>query len=168
MNLRLNCHEIVEEEKITSFEVNPFDKRHKKIWESVSKERRVAASRVAAVHVHISVTEKEAVKVLNYCREDVMNELISIGDHSQFERINAYRIMAETNGIPPVLANFSELRKYIISKGGESSVWDLVRYKPSTKTVEFRMFGTTKKIGEILQYVEACQVVLNMANISGC
>jgi hypothetical protein len=44
----------------------------------------------------------------------------------------------------------------ITSKGGEKNVWDLVWYKPSTKTVEFRMFGVTPNVEEILGYIKAC------------
>src|SRR3990167_1222628 len=85
------------------------------------------------------------------------SELGLIFDHSGFRRINAYRTMAETDGIPPTFSGFSEVMSYITSKGGEKDVWDLVRFKPSTDTVEFRMFGATPSIDEIIGYVNACR-----------
>lgn len=157
LGLGYDHSEFVETKYVDAFEVNPFDERHRQIWASIPSERRIAASVVAAVHVHVSATGEEAVKILNLCRSDVVNRLIVLGDHSDHRRINAYRTMAETDGVPPVFASFSEVMAYITSKGGEKNVWDLVRYKPSTMTVEFRMFGATPSEEEILGYVTACR-----------
>ncbi len=157
--LSFDHSEFVEEERVAAFEVNPFDERHQKIWASIPHERRVAASVVAAIHVHISSSKDEAVRILNLCRENVINYLIRVGDHSSLKRINAYRTMAETDGVPPMFSDSSEVMNYITSKGGEKNVWDLVRFKPSTGTVEFRMFGATSSIEEILGYVDACRDV---------
>lgn len=156
LGLAYDYSEAVEADRIASLEVNPFDARHKQIWQSISPERRLSASIVAAVHVHISAAEDEAVRILNVCRPNVVDSLIRIGDHSGFRRINAYRGMAQTDGVPPVFSEFSGLMDYIGSKGGEKNVWDLVRYKPSTKTVEFRMFGATQSVDEAIGYVNAC------------
>lgn len=159
LGLAFNHSEFVDEEMVVAFEVNPFDERHQQIWASIPNDRRIAASVVAATHIHVSVTDEEAVRILNLCRKNVIDRLVSLGDHSCLKRINAYRTMAETDGVPPVFASFSEVMEYIASKGGEKNVWDLVRYKPSTKTMEFRMFGATQSIEEILGYVKACQDV---------
>jgi len=159
--LSFDHSEFIEESKVVAFTVNPFDNRHQNIWASIPHERRVSASVVAAVHVHISVSNEEAVNVINLCREDIINNLIRVGDHSNLRRINAYRTMAETDGIPPMFSNFSEVTDYIASKGGEKNVWDLVRFKPSTGTIEFRMFGATPNISEIIGYVRACRDIIS-------
>lgn len=159
LNLGFDHSEFVEKEWVKAFKVNPFDERHRQIWASIPDDRRTAASIVAAVHIHISADNEEVVQILNLCRRDVVNHLIAIGDHSCFKRINAYCVMAETDGISPVFTNLSEVMEYIVSKGGEKNVWDFVRYKPSTQTVEFRMFGATQSVEEILGYVKACQDV---------
>jgi len=156
LGLAFDHSEFVEEERVVAFEVNPFDERHKRIWASIPNDRRIAASVVAAVHVHISASNEDAVRILNLCRKDIVDRLISVGDHSYLKRINAYRIMAETDGVPPLFADFLRLIEYIASKEGERNVWDLVRYKPSTKTVEFRMFGATQSVRKILEYIKAC------------
>lgn len=156
MGLAFDYSEYADEKSVLEFSVNPFNERHQQIWASISSDQRISASVVAAVHVHISATDETAVKILNLCRENVINHLISIGDHSDLKRIKAYQQMAETSGTPPVFADFSAVMEYIAAHGGEKNVWDLVRYKPSTKTVEFRMFGITQSVAEIIGYVQAC------------
>ncbi len=156
LGLTFDYSEFMETSRITALEVNPFDSRHQEIWQAISPERKIAASIVAAVHVHISADEDEAVKLINFCRENVIDALIAIGDHSNRMRINAYRSMAETTGVPQVFASFADIMSYINAKGGEKNVWDLVRYKPSTKTIEFRMFGATSNVDEVLEYVKVC------------
>lgn len=152
--------EFVDVKKVKSFQVNPFDQRHSTIWSSITNDMRIAASIVAGIHVHISVTCDEAVRILNSCRKEVIDQLIQIGDHSGLKRINSYLLMAGTNGVPPKFDDFTDLTKYIASKGGEKNVFDFVRYKPSTGTVEFRMFGATESLEEILGYVKACQDIV--------
>ena len=156
LGLAFDHSEIVEVSRITSLEVNSFDSRHKGIWKSISLERKIAASVVAATHIHISVSKDEIVDLLNLCREDIIDSLIDIGDHSNYKRIDSYRAMAGTKGIPPTFSSFAKLMDYINAKGGEKDVWDLVRYKPSTGTIEFRMFGSTQSVKEVLRYVKAC------------
>lgn len=161
LGLSFDHSEFIDESKVISFEVNPFDRRHQEIWTSIPNERQIAASIVAAVHVHISVSNAEVVRVLNLCRKEIVDNLIQIGDHSNLRRINAYRTMAETDGISPTFSTFSEVIDYINSKGGEKSVWDVVRFKPSTGTVEFRMFGATPSIEEIIRYINACHDLIS-------
>jgi len=162
-NLAFDFSEFIEENRIVTLEVNPFSERHQEIWDSISPERRLAASIVAAVHVHLSISESQVVAVLNGCRKKVIDRLIKIGDHSNGKRVTAYTTMAKTYGVPPLFSNFEEVLEYIKMKGGEKNVWDLVRYKPSTKTIEFRMFGTTRYIEEIIGYVEACLEIVKFS-----
>lgn len=161
LGLEFDYSEFLDKERVVVFAVNPFDERHERIWTSITQERRLAASIVAAIHVHISVNDEEAVRVLNICRTSVVDHLIRIGDHSNFQRINAYRAMAGTDGIPPMFVNISEVMSYIASKGGEKNVWDLVRFKPSTRTIEFRMFGATPNVDEIIGYAKACNDIIS-------
>ncbi len=155
-SLLFDFSEIVAESDVEKLEVNPFDERHLHIWSSISKERQSAASRVTAVHIHLSVGRAQAVALLNACRREQVENLIKLGDHSSGARIRTYREMAQTDGFPPFFSNFAELTAYIQGHGGEKNVWDLVRYKPSTQTVEFRMFGATPDINEIIGYARAC------------
>lgn len=160
-NLLFDFSELVAESDVEKLEVNPFDERHFHIWTSISRERQSAASRVAAVHVHLGVDKTQAVALLNACRREQVENLIRLGDHSSGARIRAYRKMAQTDGFPPFFSNFTELTDYIQDQGGEKNVWDLVRYKPGTQTVEFRMFGATPDINEIIEYARACLLLFS-------
>ncbi|TSC94563.1 MAG: hypothetical protein CEN87_404 [Parcubacteria group bacterium Licking1014_1] len=160
--LAFDFSEFVEENQIASLEVNPFDQRHKNIWQSISPERKLAASIVAAVHIHLAVTENVAVQLLNACRKEMIERLTKIGDHSSGRRMVAYTTMAQTDGVPPVFSGFREVIKYIDERGGEKNVWDLVRYKPSTGTIEFRMFGATESVEEVIGYALACIELLKI------
>ena len=163
LNLNFMCKDYVDEEDLGELIVNPFDKRHQKIWLTLDKKRKIAASQVAAIHVHISVTGEEAVKVLNICRKKEIDRLAKLGDFSQGKRLRAYRIMAQVYGDPPEFNNLNELMAYITNKGGERNVWDMVRYKPSTRTIEFRMFGSTDKEDKIISFIKACQEIIKRA-----
>ncbi|MDP3052329.1 MAG: hypothetical protein Q8N42_02360 [bacterium] len=163
MGLGIFCKDYVTEEELGELVVNPFDERHHKIWAEIPKERKVAASQVAATHIHVSASLEEAVKALNACRKDLIDELVGLGDFSAGKRIQAYRVMAKTYGEPPLFRGAEELMAYISEHGGERNVWDLVRYKPSTGTVEFRMFGATENQDKIIEFVRACQSVVERA-----
>ena len=162
-SLSFDFSELVTESRVEKLEVNPFDERHLHIWSSITQERRSAASRVTAVHIHLGVNKAQAVALLNACRREQIENLIRMGDHSSGARIRTYRKMAQTDGFPPLFSGFAELMAYIQDHGGEKNVWDLVRYKPSTKTVEFRMFGATEDIREIIGYAGACLSLFSSA-----
>jgi len=163
LGLHFVCKDFVTEEELGELVVNPFDQRHKSIWAEITRERKVAASQVAAIHIHVSVTPEEAVQILNYCRRSVIDRLAKMGDFSQGKRLNAYRVMAKVYGDSPVFKDVDHLMKYIKDSGGERDVWDMVRYKPSTGTVEFRMFGATGDLEKIKSFVCAVQEVIKGA-----
>lgn len=148
--------EFVEENEMGILEVNPFDERHKKIWESISEDRRLAASRVIAVHVHVGVSPLEALKFFSNFNQNMITKLIELGDHSGGKRIASYRAMSQTGDSLPKFSTYESILSYIEKHGGEKNVWDLVRYKPSTQTIEFRMFGSTSKVEEVIKYTNAC------------
>lgn len=145
LGLQFLAAEYVSEEDLGELAVNGFSERHQQIWEAIPYERKVAASQVAAIHVHVSVSPEQALRVLRACNRErhIMDGLNKVSDASGGKRLAAYRTMAETDGTPPFFSEVSELLSYIEEHGGERDVWDLVRYKPTTGTVEFRMFGTT-------------------------
>ncbi len=159
LGLSYEYSEIVDDYRLTDLRVNPFNERHQKIFDKITMEQKIAASQVAAVHVHVSVEEEEVATALNIDREYLHN-LIKLGDHSDGRRISTYQIMGGKQQFPPLFNSFDEIMNYINSKGGEKNVYDLIRYKPSTKTIEFRMFGTTGSIEEILNYTDECQKLI--------
>lgn len=145
------------EEELGELIVNPFDVRHQKIWSTISHEKKVSASQVAAIHVHVGGLDSEqVVKILNVCRENIILKLASLGDFSEGKRLVNYKNMSGSNGVPPMFTCFEEVIKYIAEKNGERNVWDLVRYKITTNTVEFRMFGATSDYNKIRNFVIEC------------
>ncbi len=156
LGLSYECSEYVDGSRLGDLKVSPFNKRHQEIVSKITKEQMIAASQVAAIHVHVGVTQDEVVDVLNSDR-DKLKKLISLGDHSAGARIKSYQTMAGEQQFPPLFHSFEEVINYINSKGGEKNVYDLIRYKPSTKTIEFRMFGTTENVDEIVNYVGECK-----------
>lgn len=160
--LSFECVEYVSPERILpALIVNPFDARHAQLWEEMTAARRLAASSVAAVHVHLSTTPEEVVRVLNRCRAEVIDALVALGDHSNSQRVTAYRAMVGDLCVSPLFGDFAQVLDYIAARGGEKNVWDFVRYKPTTRTVEFRMFGATPDVEEVLSYVAACRALFD-------
>lgn len=154
LGLQFRCVDYVTKKELGELVVNSFSQRHRQIWSDISHRQKVAASQVAAIHVHVSVSSKEAIEVLTHCRKDVIDNLVAIGDFSDGKRIAAYRTMAGGYGDPPVFLSVASLMAYIKEKGGERNVWDLVRYKPLTGTIEFRTFGATESNENVRQFVE--------------
>ncbi len=163
LGLQFLCTEYVSEEDLGELVVNPFNPRHKEIWQGLQKIEKVSASQVAAIHIHISATLEEAMCVLNFCRKPIIDDLCKLGDFSSGKRMESYRTMAKVYGDPPEFENSNDLLSYIKNKGGEKNVWDLVRYKPSTGTVEFRMFGATNNDSFIALFILACEEVFARA-----
>ena len=163
IGLGLDCSEIIEKERMPDLKVNPFDARHKKEWRSYSPKMRRDISSLADVDVHLSVTENQAVALINFCRKRIIDRLIEIGDHSSGRRMNRYRFIIQSDGVPPVFSDFSHLMRYIESHNGEKNITDLVKYRPSIKTVEFKMFGATESVEEVVGYVKACLKLLRLS-----
>ncbi|MFH1667512.1 MAG: glutamate-cysteine ligase family protein [Candidatus Komeilibacteria bacterium] len=163
LGLEFKCVDFVPEEELGTLVVNPFDERHQEIWSKLEHHRKVGASQVAAIHVHVGVTEDEVVRVLNYCRPGVINYLAAMGDFSNGQRLAGYRVMAGVYGDPPIMDSFEDTLRYIERKGGERDVWDMVRYKPRTKTIEFRMFGATNNYVKIREFIAASLDIVDQA-----
>jgi gamma-glutamyl:cysteine ligase YbdK (ATP-grasp superfamily) len=154
--LSYECSEYVDRIRLTDLKPNPFNSRHQTIFKNISLDQKIAASQVAAVHIHIGVNKDDVVRCLNVDRIELDN-LIKLGDHSNGKRIKSYSTMAGTQQFPPLFDSIEEVMRYIESKGGEKNVYDLIRYKPSTSTIEFRMFGITDNIDEIINYAIECK-----------
>jgi len=135
LGLDYEYSEYVDESRLTNLKPNPFNARHQSIFESISLEQRIAASQVAAVHIHIGVDKDDIVRCLNVSRDELSN-LIRLGDHSNGKRIKSYSTMAGIQQFPPIFGSMEEVINYIEIKGGEKNVYDLIRYKPSTGTIE--------------------------------
>lgn len=167
-NCSFLCTPYVTEEQLGKLVVNTLNKRHTRLWNEVwNHAQRVAASQVAAINIHIGVTLEEAVNVLNYCNANlyIIMQLSKI-DQSNIalnnQRLDSYRFAANCDGVPPYFAGTNTLLKYLKEKG-EGNIWDLIRYKKSTGTIEFRMFGSTNDLTVVKSMTHSCLDVVEKA-----
>ena len=151
LGLRLLNKEIAEEDM--SLDVYP-DHRYLEIAKTISKEKLVAACRVAGTHVHFGVRDINHAIVVNNVLAQHIETFCSLGDHSGGERLRLYRTMAE-NWKPVVyegpehLFEIAEKEEFV---DNPRNCWKLIRISIHG-TVELRMLGSTENTDEILEWV---------------
>lgn len=116
-----------------------------------------AACRVIATHIHIGMPNHEiALKVYNKAISR-LDELCSLGDHSDGRRLEIYKVMAP-NWIPPYYETWADFYNKAIAENfvdSPRSCWTLIRMSKHG-TIEFRMFGSTSNLSEIEKWVNIC------------
>lgn len=131
--------------------------RYQEITRNMSEEVLRAACQVIATHVHIGMPDyKTALRKYNQA-VPLWSQLCKMGDHSNGERMKIYSIMAP-HYEPPLYESwqdFYEKAKREDFVNDPRSCWTLIRLSKHG-TIEFRMFGATKDIGEIIQWTEFC------------
>lgn len=148
-------------------EVAPFDMpldvypdptgRYQQIVKNMPVEILRAACRVIGTHVHIGMPDHEtALQVHNeiICHT---GDLVSLGDGSNGERLEIYRIMAP-DAIPAAYASWDDFYSMACVKGFEQDprkCWTLIRISVHG-TIEFRMFGTTDDLDTIVGWATRC------------
>ena len=148
-------------------EVAPFDMpldvypdptgRYQQIVKNMPVEILRAACRVIGTHVHIGMPDHEtALRVYNevICHTD---ELVSLGDGSNGERLEIYRIMAP-DATPPTYASWNDFYSVACAKGFDQDprkCWTLIRISVHG-TIEFRMFGTTEDLDTVVEWAARC------------
>jgi len=159
LELDYEFSEYVEASRFSELKVNSFNERHQILFEKLNNEMKMCAAQVAAIHVHFGVNRRDIVRCLNIQKEK-LEYLIKLGDHSNMLRMKSYLKISNNVCFPPEFNSYDEVMNYISSKGGEKNVYDVIRYKPSTETIELRMFGTTSDNEEVIKYVEESANVL--------
>lgn len=148
-------------------EVAPFDMpldvypdptgRYQQIVKNMPIEILRAACRVIGTHVHIGMPDhKTAIKVYNEVIKHT-DDLISIGDGSNGERLEIYRIMAP-DATPKAYTSWSDFYSTACTKGFDNDprkCWTLIRISVHG-TIEFRMFGTTDDLDTIVEWANRC------------
>lgn len=130
------------------------DPRYQKIAGSISKERLLAACRVAGIHMHMGARNMDHALALNNLFAAEFDRLCGAGDHSAGERLRLYKAMAP-HWRPTVYRNAEHL--FQIGKDenfieNPRNCWKLIRISIHG-TVELRMFGATDDINEIIEWV---------------
>ncbi len=148
-------------------EVAPFDMpldvypdpsgRYQLITKDMSVETLRAACRVIGTHIHIGMPDHEtALNVYNdvICHTD---NLISLGDGSNGERLKIYRMMAP-DATPKAYVSWDNFYSAACEKGFDQDprkCWALIRISVHG-TIEFRMFGTTDNLDTIVEWASHC------------
>lgn len=131
--------------------------RYQRITANMPKEVLSAACRVAATHVHIGMPDiATAVRVYNEAIHHT-DELIQMGDCSSGKRMELYRVMAPRYRPEPI-ASSDELYQQACSYGfvnDPRTCWTLIRISIHG-TLEFRMFGATESIDQIVGWACRC------------
>ncbi|MBP9822381.1 MAG: hypothetical protein KBC81_03005 [Candidatus Pacebacteria bacterium] len=151
-------------------EVAPFDMpldiypdptgRYQKITKDMTVEKIRAACRVAGTHVHVGMgSPRQAIRAYNAAIKHIP-ELCAAGDKSNGERLKIYKIMAP-NFQPPTYKNWGDFEKYANKNGfwkKPRNCWHIIRIS-THGTIEFRMFGATPDVTEILAWAIRCHQI---------
>ncbi|MGB0757481.1 MAG: glutamate-cysteine ligase family protein [Patescibacteria group bacterium] len=156
--------EFVPEDELGQLLVNPCNDRHLRLWQTLDYSVRVAASQVASFQIHVGVTPDEAVRILKYANESVVRDLLELGDNSEGKRLKAYTLVTHESGFHPSMSTISELYRHTYRNNfNPKDNWDWIRWKPSTHTLEFRMFGTHEDLSVLRSYVDAVLYLVSQA-----
>ncbi len=131
--------------------------RYAEITKSMPREVLLAACRVTGTHVHVGMPDHEtALRIYNKVIAKT-DALCLEGDHSAGERLATYRVVAP-NPVPRPFDSWEHFHQIALEKGfaeDPRKCWTLIRISVHG-TIEFRMFGATKDVGEIASWVRRC------------
>ncbi len=116
-----------------------------------------AACQVIGTHIHVGMPDHETAlrvhnHVINHC-----DRLSVLGDHSQGKRLQLYAVVAP-NHRPPMYIDWGAFHQHACSQGFEQeprNCWHLIRISKHG-TIEFRNFGATDDLGEIVHWTQTC------------
>ena len=153
LGLAYDFTEYVEEERLENLNCNTINERHIQLWKEKDREKWILpVCRIIGVHVNIETTDDETVKIFKQGRP-MIDSLCRIGDHSDLKRVKTWDTIMQRPAYPPSFNNYEEILTYTRAKGGAKNVWDLIRYKPDLQVTEFRMFGATPSVDEVIDYI---------------
>ena len=138
--------------------------RYQEITRDMPIKKLRAACRVAGTHVHIGMGSKElAIRAYNAAIKE-LSKLAKLGDKSQGERLQIYKIMAP-DCKPPHYENWEYFEQYAKNHGfneNPRNCWHLIRISIHG-TIEFRVFGATPSVDEIDRWARLCHSICQNA-----
>ncbi len=137
------------------------DPRYLEIVKNIETERLSAACRVAGTHIHIGVSDMRHALTTYNVLLPYLEELCELGDHSDGERLRLYKTMA-THWKPERYVNIYDFFRTAQFRGfaeNPRNCWDLIRISRHG-TIEFRMFGVTDHVDEVLMWVSRIKKIL--------
>jgi gamma-glutamyl:cysteine ligase YbdK (ATP-grasp superfamily) len=131
--------------------------RYKQITKDMPIEILRAACRVIGTHIHIGMPDHDtAIIVYNQVIRRLV-ELCEIGNKSEWERLKIYKIMAP-DFIPPRYESWKDFYYEAVKSNflqDPRKCWHLIRLSVHG-TIEFRMFGVTPNINEVVDWATIC------------
>ena len=131
--------------------------RYQKIARNIPDRILRAACRVAGVHVHVGMPDHGTALAVYNKVIGSLDYLCAIGDLSGGERLSLYKIMAP-NFKPSRYGNWKEFYESAVANGfaiDPRKCWHLIRISVHG-TIEFRMFGSTSDLSQILNWGKIC------------
>lgn len=139
-------------------------RRHQRIVKDLPRPVLLAACQIIATHVHIGMPDHQrALKVYNSVIKN-FDELCRLGDHSNGRRLKLYKLMAPQCNPPHYYSwrDFYDLAVRHGFTGDPQSCWHLIRLSIHG-TIEFRMFGATSDLDEIVSWTTLCRELCQKA-----
>ena len=138
--------------------VSRSDPHYTRVANTISPERLKAACRVAGTHVHVGVGSIEEAILVHNALVDQLNKMIDMGDHSDGERLELYKVVTQGDCWPIRYESVEHFNAWARERGMVSladlrSNWHLVRITRHG-TVEVRVFGNTRDISEVLLWAQ--------------
>lgn len=162
-NLRLSCIEVAPETMPLDVYPDPSG-RYQKIVKKMPREILLAACRIIGTHVHVGMPDHEsALRVYNAVIKDT-DRLCKLGDKSNGWRLEIYKTVAP-DCLPRRYIDWQDFYAKAVERGFVSDprkCWTLIRISKHG-TIEFRMFGATEDIDEIVSWVEDCHSICKNA-----
>ncbi len=138
--------------------------RYQQIVKTMPQEVLLAACRVTGTHIHIGMPDHEtALKVYNQVIAH-WQELCQLGDGSQGQRLEIYKIVAPAPQ-PLPYADWADFHQKAIERKFDHdprSCWTLIRISVHG-TIEFRMFGPTRDLDKLVSWAQKCHQLCQQA-----
>ncbi|MDO8571805.1 MAG: hypothetical protein Q7R79_03950 [bacterium] len=132
--------------------------RYQEITTNMPRETLLAACRVAATHIHVGMpSHAVALSVYNMVIKH-LDRLCQLGDRSDGQRLQIYHIMAP-DYLPRPYADWEKFYEEACEKkfdGDPRRCWHLIRLSVHG-TIEFRMFGSTPDVEQIVLWADDCR-----------
>ncbi len=132
--------------------------RYQRIARDLPKNVLLAACQVIGTHIHIGMPNPQtALKVYNSVIKNC-EELSQLGDHSSGKRLEIYKIMAPKY-FPPHCNSWQDFYELSVKDGFTKyprNCWYLIRISIHG-TIEFRMFGATADLEEVISWANICR-----------
>lgn len=137
--------------------------RYQDIVKRMPRDVLAAACRVIGTHIHIGMPDHEtALRAYNHAVEH-HNVLCEMGDGSNGERLQLYKLVAGESAVPKKFETWEDLYEFGTQQGflaDPRKCWSLIRMSVHG-TIEFRMFGATESIEQILLWAKRCHTICN-------